>query len=100
MLLVMKMLVTLKLMSIPIVPQIIAGKTNAQYPPFCGRRAKKRPEPMYPKQEMSMRIVPEMRCRMKPPTVEMSRPPNAMGTVHATICSGLACMMLCILRLR
>jgi hypothetical protein len=55
----MKMLVILKLMSIPIVPVIIAGKTNAQYGGFAGIMAKSSGAIIHDTPAISMRIVPE-----------------------------------------
>lgn len=88
----MKMLATVKVMSIPTVAQIMEGKMYAQYNALCGMIAKSNGATIQEMPEMMMRIVPGSRWRTKPPKVAMIHPPRAIGTNQATTCNGEAPM--------
>ena len=60
--------------------------------PPTGIVANSTPEPTYPRQDISIRSVPDTVWRMKPPVAERIRPPIAIGVVHATIWRGVAPM--------
>jgi len=90
----MKMLATLKVMSMPMVAQIMDGKMYAQYIAPSGAIAKRSGAMIQAIPEMIMRSVPGRRCSTKPPNVEMMQPPSAIGTYHATTCRGVAPIIL------
>lgn len=84
--LVMNIVVTLKVMSIPRVAQVIDVNIHAQKLAPSGARANKSGAPTQHMPENKTSVVPETRWRMKPPKIPIKHPPIASGVNHATSC--------------
>lgn len=73
------MFLTLKLMSMPIVPQIIAKKIYCQYCPPTGMVAKSNLEPKYPRHEIIISIVPDILWNTSPPIARENKASDCHG---------------------
>ena len=89
----MNIVVTLKVMSIPRVAQVMDVNIHAQKLAPLGARANKSGATIQQRPENKTRVVPEMRCRMKPPNMPIRQPPIASGVNHATSCRLVAPIM-------
>lgn len=80
-----KMLATLKIKSQASVAQIIAGKTQAQYPAPGGDSANNRLSTMIANPVTTIITVPGRRCRTIAPSMASMHPPTTIGTYQATM---------------
>ena len=83
-------LVTLNVISTPMVPPNMAGKTYAQYKkllllPSAGINANSSTESKNPNPEMIINAVLGMTCITKPPQMARTMPPTARGVNHAAV---------------